>query len=47
MWDKEVDLDYENGNWVYEVSFENNGTDYEYVINALNGKVLYSAVDKY
>ena len=47
VWDKDIDADFENGKFVYEVSFEKNGTDYEYVINALNGEVLYSEVDKY
>ncbi len=47
VWDKDVDLDYENGSWIYEVSFEKNNTDYEYVIDAINGNVLYSEVDKY
>ena len=47
VWDKDIEPDFENGKFVYEVSFEKNGTDYEYVINALNGDVLYSEVDKY
>ena len=47
VWDKDIEPDFENGKLVYEVSFEKNGTDYEYVINALNGDVLYSEVDKY
>lgn len=45
VWDKEVELENENGKWVYEVSFEKNGTDYEYIIDAQNGDVLYSDVD--
>ena len=47
VWDKEVELDYENGKWIYEVSFEKNGTDYEYIIDALTGEVLHSEVDPY
>ena len=47
VWDKEVELDYENGSWIYEVSFEKNNTDYEYIINALNGEILFSEIDPY
>ena len=40
--EKEIDLDRENGVTVYDVSFEKNGIDYEYIINAQTGKILYS-----
>lgn len=47
VWDKEVEPDYENGRWFYEVSFEKNGTDYEYIIDAKSGEILHSEVDTY
>ena len=45
VYDKEVDLDYEKGAWVYEVSFEKNYIDYEYIIDAVSGEVLYSKAE--
>ena len=47
VWDKEVEPEYENGKWFYEVSFEKNGTDYEYIIDAKSGEILHSEVDPY
>ena len=40
--DVDVDLERQNGNLVYEVSFESGGKDYEYVIDADNGDVISS-----
>ena len=45
VYDKEVELDYERGSWVYEVSFEKDRTDYDYVIDAASGEILRSKVD--
>ncbi len=45
VYDKETELDYEKGVWVYEVSFDKDRTDYEYVIDAVSGEVLRSKVD--
>ena len=42
VFDKEVELDYERGAWVYEVSFEKDRFDYDYVINAVNGEIVHS-----
>ena len=47
VWDKEAELDYENGVLVYEVSFEKNNIDYEYIINAQSGEIIRSEVDPY
>lgn len=38
--DVEVELDKENGVYVYEVSFETSTTEYDYVINAKTGKII-------
>lgn len=40
IFDEEVELDYERGKAVYEVSFESDKTEYEYEIDATNGDVL-------
>lgn len=45
VYDKEVELDYEKNTWVYEVSFEKNKTDYDYVIDAVSGEVLHFKVE--
>jgi len=36
----EIELDKENGQMVYEVSFKSNGYEYDYEINASNGKIV-------
>ena len=38
--DTEVELDYENGKAIYEVSFEKDNVEYEYEIDAITGDVL-------
>ena len=45
VYDKDVELDYERGSWVYEVSFEKDRTDYEYIIDAVSGEILHSEAD--
>lgn len=47
VWDKEIELDYEKGILVYEVSFEKGNTDYEYIINAHSGEIVRTEVDPY
>lgn len=47
VWDKEVEQENENGKRVFEVSFEKNGIDYEYIIDAQSGEILFSEVDPY
>ncbi|MBQ3392582.1 MAG: PepSY domain-containing protein [Lachnospiraceae bacterium] len=42
---KKVELDYEHGRKVYEVSFYKNGYEYEYDIDAETGKVLKAEKD--
>ncbi len=44
VYDKETELDYEKGKWVYEVSFDKDRTEYDYVIDAVSGEVLYAEV---
>lgn len=41
VYDLEVELDREHGKWIYEVSFETDEMEYEYEINASNGKILH------
>ena len=45
VYDKETELDFEKGAWVYEVSFEKDRIDYEYVIDAVSGEILYSEAE--
>jgi len=45
VYDKEVELDNEKGVWVYEVSFDKDRTDYDYVIDAVSGEILHSKVE--
>ncbi|NLK88944.1 MAG: PepSY domain-containing protein [Clostridiaceae bacterium] len=42
--DLDVDLDYDDGRWIYEVEFKANNFEYDYDIDALTGKIL--SVDK-
>ncbi|MCD8010283.1 MAG: PepSY domain-containing protein [Lachnospiraceae bacterium] len=44
--DLEVEKDKENGVVVYEVSFDYNGYEYDYTINATSGKILEKEVDR-
>lgn len=44
--DLEVELDKENGIYVYEVSFEANNTEYDYKINAKTGKIINKEIEK-
>lgn len=39
-YDMDVELDDEDGRWVYEVEFKADGMEYEYVIDAYTGAVL-------
>ncbi len=39
-YDMDVELDDEDGRWVYEVEFKTDGMEYEYVIDAYTGTVL-------
>ena len=39
-YDMDVELDNEDGRWVYEVEFKADGMEYEYVIDAYTGAVL-------
>lgn len=39
-YDMDVELDDEDGRWVYEVEFKTDGMEYEYVIDAYTGAVL-------
>ena len=38
---KKAELDYENKKMVYEIEFINNNVEYEYVIDALSGEIIY------
>ena len=38
---KKTELDFENRTMVYEVEFVNNNVEYEYVIDAQNGEIIY------
>ncbi len=40
--DYEIDLDNENGVLVYEISFESNGKEYDYDVNANTGEIKNS-----
>ena len=40
VYDTDVELDDEDGRWVYEVEFKADGMEYEYVIDAYTGAVL-------
>ena len=44
--DQEVELDYENGKAIYEVSFDSGKIEYEYEIDAITGDVLYFESEK-
>jgi len=44
--DISIEHDYENGKEIYEVEFETKEYEYEYYIDAKNGKILYSEKDK-
>lgn len=43
--DLEVELDYENGKRVYEVSFESEKIEYSYEIDAVGGEILRKEID--
>ncbi len=46
--DYEIDLDNENGKLVYEISFESNGKEYDYDVDATTGDVsnsMYELID--
>ncbi len=46
--DYEIDLDNEDGKLVYEISFESNGKEYDYDVDATTGKVtnsMYELID--
>ncbi len=46
--DYEIDLDNENGILVYEISFDSNGKEYDYDVDANTGKVtnsMYELID--
>ncbi|MGI6326551.1 MAG: PepSY domain-containing protein [Saccharofermentanales bacterium] len=43
--DLEVELDKDDGRWIYEVEFKANGFEYDYDIDALTGKVLSADKD--
>ncbi len=40
--DYEIDLDNENGILIYEISFESNGKEYDYDVNAQTGEITNS-----
>ena len=40
IYDLEVELDYEYRTMIYEISFNANGREYEYEINAINGSII-------
>lgn len=44
--DFSIELDYENGKTVYEISFEVGNTDYEYEIDAISWKIVYKDIEK-
>jgi len=44
--DLEVELDKDDGVYVYEVSFEVNNTEYDYKINAKTGKIIDKEIDR-
>ncbi len=46
VFDLDIELDFERGSWIYEISFENSNKDYEYVIDAVNGKILHSHAER-
>ena len=46
VWDLEVDFDKEWGISLYEVSFEADGLEYEYEIEAYTGEILRSKVKR-
>ena len=35
-----VHLDRDDGRWVYEIEFREGRTEYEYAVNASNGKIV-------
>ena len=43
--DLEVELDYDYGKMIYEVSFETTSTEYEYDIDAITGKIINKEVE--
>ena len=43
--DIEVELDYDDGKWIYEVEFDLNGRDYEYDIDARTGQIILYEID--
>ena len=43
--DLEIDLDNEMGKQVYEVTFDANGFEYDYDVDAKSGKIIYSEKD--
>ena len=44
-YDMDVELDDEDGRWVYEVEFKADGMEYEYVIDAYTSAVLEYDID--
>ena len=43
--DLEVELEYDDGRWIYEVEFKANNKEYDYDIKALTGKILSADQD--
>lgn len=43
--DLSIELDRENGKMVYEISFESGNKEYEYEIDAINGKILKKNIE--
>lgn len=44
--DMEVELDYENGKMIYEVSFDANCNEYEYDIDAITGSIITKEIER-
>jgi len=47
VYDLEVELDCDDGKLVYELEFKASGNEYEYEINAKDGKIVVREVDRY
>ena len=46
IYDLEIELDYEYRMMIYEVSFDTNGIEYEYEINAITGEIINGYVEQ-
>lgn len=46
IYDLEIELDYEYRMMIYEVSFDTNGIEYEYEINAITGEIINEYVEQ-